>query len=305
MGELKGMNRLKEELKRKLREIFQFENEDLDFGIYRIMNYKRKEIEKFIDKELIGGIQKQLGSLSEEERNKIKEEIEKIKQKIKENLGESAFENEELKEEFKNTPLGREYYEKKRQLEEIRASEDLEREIYNHIINFFSRYYDNGDFISKRRYGRNEKYVIPYNGEEVYLYWVNKDQYYIKTTEYFRKYTFKVKGLTINFKVIEAEEEKGNAKSQEKKFFLLNKRVFDFDEEKKELNIYFEYRTLTDEEKERYNQGNTISQDKANEETIRILDEKIPRNSLARLIFEKEGEKTLIEKHLYRYTVYL
>jgi len=39
---------LKEKLKEKLREIFQFENEDLDFGIYRIMNYKRKEIEEFI-----------------------------------------------------------------------------------------------------------------------------------------------------------------------------------------------------------------------------------------------------------------
>ena len=40
---------LKEKLKKKLREIFQFENEDLDFGIYRIMNYKRKEIEEFIE----------------------------------------------------------------------------------------------------------------------------------------------------------------------------------------------------------------------------------------------------------------
>ena len=33
-------NELKEKLKAKLREIFQFESEDLDFGIYRIMNYK-------------------------------------------------------------------------------------------------------------------------------------------------------------------------------------------------------------------------------------------------------------------------
>ena len=42
-------NELKEKLKAKLREIFQFESEDLDFGIYRIMNYKRKEIEEFIE----------------------------------------------------------------------------------------------------------------------------------------------------------------------------------------------------------------------------------------------------------------
>ncbi|MBW9222512.1 site-specific DNA-methyltransferase [Methanothermococcus sp. SCGC AD-155-C09] len=299
-------NNLKEELKNKLREIFQFEREDLDFGIYRIMNYKREEIERFIDKELIEDIHKQLSILSEEKRNEIREEFKEIKQKIIEVFGEDAFKNGDLKEGFSDTPLGEKYYEKKKQLEEINLSEDLEKEIYNHLIIFFSRYYDNGDFISKRRYGKNEKYVIPYNGEEVYLYWVNKDQYYIKTTEYFRKYTFRVKRLTVNFKVIEAEEEKGNIKSQEKKFFILNEKIFDFDKEKKELNIYFEYRTLTEKEKEKYKHGNTISQDKINEETIKILEEKIPQNSLLRLIFERDPkskvEKTLIEKHLYNYT---
>ena len=299
-------NELKEKLKAKLREIFQFESEDLDFGIYRIMNYKRKEIEEFIEKELIGEIRKQLELVGEEEISKIKEEFEKVKQKIKEALGESAFENEELKEEFKNTPLGREYYEKKKQLEEIKISEDLEREIYNHLINFFSRYYDRGDFISKRRYGKNEKYVVPYNGEEVLLYWANKDQYYIKTTEYFRKYTFKVKGLTVNFRVIGAEEEKGNAKAQEKKFFVLNEKIFDFNEEKRELNIYFEYRGLTEEEEEKYKHGQSASQDKINEEIVKILEEKIPQGSLARLIFEKDPNskngKTYIENHLSKYT---
>jgi hypothetical protein len=45
-------NHLKEELKAKLRKLFQFEDQDLDFGIYRIMNYKRREIEKFIEIEM-------------------------------------------------------------------------------------------------------------------------------------------------------------------------------------------------------------------------------------------------------------
>ncbi len=303
---LDSKTELKEKLKAKLREIFQFENEDLDFGIYRIMNYKRKEIEKFIEKELIEEVVKQLELAGEEEIEKIKAEFEKIKQKIKEALGENAFVNGELKEEFKNTPLGREYYERKRQIEEIKISEDLEKEIYNHLINFFSRYYDKGDFISKRRYGKNEKYVIPYNGEEVLLYWANKDQYYIKTTEYFRRYSFKVKDLTVNFRVVEAEEEKGNVKSSEKKFFVLSKKVFDFDKEKRELNIYFEYRGLTEKEKEKYKHGQSASQDKINEGTVEILKKKIPKNSVARLIFEKDPNsktgKTYIEKHLYKYT---
>jgi len=299
-------NGLKEKLKTKLKEIFQSESEELDFGIYRILNYKRRGIKEFIEKELIGEIRKQLELIGEEEVRKINEEFEKLKQKIKETLGDSVFENGELKEEFKNTPLGKEYYEKKKQVEKIKISVDLEREIYNHLINFFSMYYDKGDFISKRRYGKSERYIIPYNGEEVLLYWANKDQYYIKTTEYFRKYTFRVKELTVNFRVIEAEEEKGNIKAQEKKFFVLNEKVFDFDKEEKVMNIYFEYRAV-DKKESKMNKwgdknGDKVKQEKINQTAIEILQTKIPENSLARLIFEKEGEKTLIERHLRRYT---
>ncbi len=297
------MKNIQDQLKEKLRELFQFENEDLDFGIYRIMNYKRKEIEKFIEKELIEEINKQLQSVGEEEKSKVKNELEELKQKITQNFGNDAFENGELKKVFKDTPLGIKYYEKKEQLEQIIISEELEKEIYNHLINFFSRYYDEGDFISQRRYGKNEKYVVPYNGEEIYFYWVNKDQYYVKSTNYFKKYTFKINNnLVVNFRVVETEEEKNNNKATDKKFFILNEKVFDFEKEKNELNIYFEYRSLTKAEEERYKNGNSISQDKINEETIRILQQKIPQNSLARLIFEKENEKTFIEKHIYRYT---
>jgi len=303
-------NELKEKLKVKLREIFQFENEDLDFGIYKVMNYKRREIENFIEENLIDEISGQLTLLSEEEKEEIEKRLKEVSLKsgVKKYL--EAVENRDeyrmriYKEDFAKDI--EEYEKLKRQQEEIGISEDLEKEIYNHLIIFFSRYYDKGDFISKRRYGKNERYIVPYNGEEVLFYWVNKDQYYIKTTEYFRKYTFYKDTThgkyTFNFKVIDAEEEKGNIKSPEKKFFVLSENVFDFDEEKKELNIYFEYRGLTEEEVEKYKHGQSASQDKINEEIIKVLKEKIPQNNLVKLIFEKDGEKTLIEKHLYRYT---
>ena len=35
-----------------LKELFQFEASDLDFGIYRILNFKRDKIAKFIDDDL-------------------------------------------------------------------------------------------------------------------------------------------------------------------------------------------------------------------------------------------------------------
>ena len=36
-------------------------------------------------------------------------------------------------------------------------------------------------------------YAIPYEGEEVTLHWANKDQYYIKTSEYLRDYAFRLR----------------------------------------------------------------------------------------------------------------
>ena len=38
--------------KEKLQEMFMTDRADLDFGIYRIMNLKRKEIEDFLDNKL-------------------------------------------------------------------------------------------------------------------------------------------------------------------------------------------------------------------------------------------------------------
>ena len=42
-----------QKLKDKLKELFQFDSSELDFGIYRIMNYKRKEVENFIENDLV------------------------------------------------------------------------------------------------------------------------------------------------------------------------------------------------------------------------------------------------------------
>jgi len=51
-----------------LRELFQFDCADLDFGIYRIMNYKREVIEKFIVEDFPKAIADELksGALAEQ-----------------------------------------------------------------------------------------------------------------------------------------------------------------------------------------------------------------------------------------------
>ena len=42
-----------EKLSTLLKELFQLDQADLDFGIYRIMNQKRDEITRFLDTELL------------------------------------------------------------------------------------------------------------------------------------------------------------------------------------------------------------------------------------------------------------
>ncbi|MHA1896720.1 MAG: site-specific DNA-methyltransferase [Promethearchaeota archaeon] len=348
-----SFNNLKEELKRKIRELFQFETADLDHGIYRIMNYKRKEIEKFIEEDIIGRVRKELVLLGGAEREKIESQLRELssKSEVKEYIEALQHDDKDrakiYKEDF--SEVIKEYETLKAQFDEIKVSEDVERRIYNYLINFFSRYYENGDFITKRRYGKSEKYIIPYNGEEVLLFWTNKDQYYIKTSEYFKNYSFKVKGdrggqggqyILINFKIVITQEEKGNIKEQEKKYFVLNDKIFDFNKQEKILNIYFEYRTLTEKEKKIYGNSRNV-QGKINESIIKELKGKILKDTTIatsqetlkgisqetlkgisqetlkdtlKLIFEENSNssngnnssdgvgKSLIEKHLYRYT---
>jgi len=139
-----------------LRQLFQIEAADLDFGIYRIMNARRKEIMRFFDEELLPQVReelsKALGFEDPTQAPKVKEPQERYN---------AAFD-----------------------------IEAVENEVFSHLYNFFRRYDSEGDFIFQRRYKEGyEKgpYAIPYHGEEVMLYWANYDQYYIKTSEYFRK----------------------------------------------------------------------------------------------------------------------
>ena len=123
------------------------------------------------------------------------------------------------------------------------------------LYSFFSRYYEEGDFISKRRY-KEGVYAIPYEGEEVKLYWANQDQYYIKTSENFKDYTFLVGDYTVHFRLVDATTEQNNNKEQadSKRVFMLftedeehypGIKTFEYVDDKKEFIIRFVYDVQT------------------------------------------------------------
>jgi adenine-specific DNA-methyltransferase len=98
--------------------------------------------------------------------------------------GEAIDAEGNLAEQFHTSKIGRQYLSVRERLQGARSTPEMEADIFNHLYTFFSRYYDEGDFMSLRRYSKRDKYAIPYNGEEVHLHWANSDQYYIKTGEH-------------------------------------------------------------------------------------------------------------------------
>lgn len=60
-----------DKLKKVLEELFQFDQADLDFGIYRIMNAKREEITRFLDVDLLPQVQEELAKLAGGDRTEL------------------------------------------------------------------------------------------------------------------------------------------------------------------------------------------------------------------------------------------
>ncbi|WP_295651159.1 DNA methyltransferase, partial [uncultured Haemophilus sp.] len=238
----------------KLQEIFQINQPDLDFGIYRILNSRQTQINEFLQKTLPNKINAAFNGNFEQANN-----------------------------------------------------------VYNHLYTFFSRYYDQGDFISQRRY-KGDTYAIPYAGEEVMLHWANKDQYYTKSGESFSNYAFTLEnGKKVQFRLVEADTAKDNRKDndQARVFALIEPQIkTETDENGDEiqtdilpieengdlLTIRFEYKAVNKKEK----QSDYITQAVGKIQNFAISDEF--QGIFDPMPTEKNKNRTLLEKYLTDYT---
>ena len=289
-----------------LRELFQFDCADLDFGIYRIMNYKRDVIEKFISTDLPNAINAELDSGVLAAQSQAMKDLPDVTREIIDSLGPDSLDaSGHLAEAYHGTPLGKKYLNIKGKDTGGHACKSLKTAIFNHLYTFFSRYYQDGDFISKRRYSRRHRYAIPYNGEEVYLHWANHDQYYVKTAEHFHDYTFTTRGITVHFKIKAVNVEQNNVKG-DTRFFIPHLNGVYWNSEEKQLIIPFEYRPLTDQETITYGKKN--QQDKIISQAVAAIPERLNEEfPLAAVLAERrqnsEGQPvTFLEHHLRQYT---
>ncbi len=252
---------LRSRLLNKLYELFQLDQPDLDFGFYRIMHAKAREVQDFIGTDLLNTVAEAFGTLDEARKARLQAAYENAIKTAK----EYGLDNPEETEPVKKA---------KAELDAAKDTSSAEAEVYDHLYRFFERYYDNGDFISRRYYiretsGKAAPFAVPYNGEEVKLHWANADQYYIKSTEYFSNFTFDLRQaqetralrqqnqigiplgaedeapLKVHFRVVEATEgEHGNLKATDanKRFFILHAENPVALTETGELVVNFEYR---------------------------------------------------------------
>lgn len=176
---------------KKLKELFQLDQPDLDFGFYRIMHAKAGQVERFINDDLLKIVEDAFAGSNKE---KTEGELDAARRKLVEAMGEDALQADgSVNPAFASTLAGKAYTEAVARVGSQVASLSDEGQVYDHLFRFFERYYDNGDFVSRRYYNRETDsraapFAIPYNGEEVKLHWANADQYYVKTTEYFNNY---------------------------------------------------------------------------------------------------------------------
>ncbi|MFO0462572.1 MAG: site-specific DNA-methyltransferase, partial [Burkholderiales bacterium] len=168
----------------------------LDFGIYRILNFRRAVITRYLEETLPALVSAQLARLPGAE-----------------------------------------------------ASE--ETRIYAALTDFFSRYYEDGDFVMKARRGREAAYSVPYNGEDVHFHWATKGSHYVKSGLYFDTYAVKLAhkgGDTLTLAVDRAELPKDNNKAKDKRYFVPSA----YAAEGNTHRVTFQWRALDAKEAKKY-----------------------------------------------------
>jgi len=217
----------------KLKELFQMDQADLDFGIYRVMKAKHDEIDTFLTKDLLPTVKKTLEATgkSQDKQKELDEIINNLR-----NAGidpDTSPKVQELKALLENGGS---------------SSDNDAKDIFSNLITFFSRYYNGGDFMSLRRYKKDTYSPLSMNGEEVKLHWANADQYYIKSSENLTNYAFiedSSEPLKVKFELVAASTEQNNNKSQEGEriFKLCSDSPIEYAENNSEkiLTIKFEF----------------------------------------------------------------
>jgi len=295
-----------QELVVKLRDIFQIDRPELDFGIYRILNARAGEITQYLHTRLPEKVQAALTAGSAANMQQWQAELQEA-EKQAQALGvnpDTVPKVQALRAKLNTAST---------------SNAEHENAVFSHLLTFFSRYWQDGDFISQRRY-KGDTYAIPYAGEEVMLHWANKDQYYTKSGETFSHYRFTLEdGRSVHCRLVAADTAKDNRKDndKERRFTLITARtvarVDDNGEEYEETLVPVQETLSRDGQPELVIRFEYAAQPKGTRQDALVsqavatvlMDAAVKARWLAlgtRAPTEKNPQRTLLEKHLSAYT---
>ena len=184
-------------------ELFQMdEAQALDFGIYRVIRRHNQEVRAFLgeivtmgeDARLEGG---RLGALldaafaaSDRETAAVDHSrLQAIADQLGLKPGMTAEQRAALLGQAAAMPISKplveEYCALKESLAQRQTAEEDRAEVLNRLYQFFSRHYQDGDFIVARRYGRGGARYVRSTGEDTEFHWATEDMYYIKSGDIF------------------------------------------------------------------------------------------------------------------------
>lgn len=263
------------------RKMLMLDQADLDFGIYRIMKEKREEIDRYLTGTLPNQVKELLAANTSSHTVELQQQLDQTIAQVRA-LGYEPDTNPKvisLREEIAKAG----------------NSDELESNVYTHLTTFFSRYYEGGDFISQRRY-KKDVYAIPYEGEEVKLHWANADQYYIKTAEYFRDYSFKLsddKRVEFTLKDVTTEQNNNLAQNNmERRFALYEDEPITIDGDTLHINFTYELYPKATKQKQLI---------EAAYQTVRGMLPTAFAELLSLRPTDSDRNRTLLQKHLNDY----
>ena len=132
-----------------LRELFQLDLADLDFGLYRLLHLKRKEVETFLTEQLPRHVEEAFQGMVGTERAALEKEVAELATRVRNEVAENALlEDGGPRRDHPGfqAKVGRQlldsYEAKRNQLQAVQTTEAQKTEVFNHLYAFLSRYFE-------------------------------------------------------------------------------------------------------------------------------------------------------------------
>ena len=188
-------------------DLFQLdEAEALDFGLYRVIRRHNREVHAFLGeivapegknsetKALQGGrladlLDAAFETLGHEAQADDKFRLKDLEQQLGLKPGMTQDQREVALAQAEGFPALKGVVSEYRSRTETQVSQQTVQqdraEVLNRLYQFFSRHYQDGDFIVERRYGKGGARYVKSTGEDTEFHWATEDMYYIKSGDIF------------------------------------------------------------------------------------------------------------------------